>query len=359
MKMINFKLKIDNSIIKKYKKTKSGFLFSINGVDRNMRFISKNCLMVIGCEKCNCETKLKNLQQLISLNKPYLCRSCRSFGVNNGMYNKKHKPETILKLIKINSGENNHFYGKKHSDLSKYKQSQSKVGMYSGKNNPMYGKSVLDIWIKKYGIDDALKRFEKMVEKQKLMSSGEKNSMYGKSVLDIWVEKYGIEEANNLYDKWILNIKSSLNSLYQGENGNIIKEKISKSLKNRLVTDEHRKNLRISQLNYISKKLKLNGNKMVPHFNIYACGLFDKISELKNVNIQHALNGGEFYIKDLGYWVDGYDEKNNVVYEYYEHEHNKKIERDLIRENEIKLHLNCDFKIIKEGFEDEFLKNII
>jgi hypothetical protein len=63
--MINFKLKIDNSIIKKYKKTKSGFLFSINGVDRNMRFISKNCLMVIGCEKCNCETKLKNLQQLI------------------------------------------------------------------------------------------------------------------------------------------------------------------------------------------------------------------------------------------------------------------------------------------------------
>ena len=357
--MINFNLKIDNEILKDYKKTKSGFLFLINGIDRNMRFISKNCSIVIGCDKCNFETKLKNLQQLISLNKPYLCRTCRSSGVNNGMYNKKHKTETILKLIKLNSGENNHFYGKKHSELSKNKQSKSKIGMYIGEKNPMYGKSVLDVWVEKYGIDEAIKKFEIMVEKQKLATIGEKNPMYGKSVLDVWVEKYGIDEAIKLHKKWILNIKDSLKLFYQSGDGYIIKDKISKFMKNRLITDEHRKNLRISQLKYISKKLALNGNKMVPHFNIYACEVFDKISELKNINIQHALNGGEFYIQELGYWVDGYDEKNNVVYEYYEHEHNKKIKRDLIRENEIKSYLNCDFKIIKEGFENEFLKSII
>ena len=41
----------------------------------------------------------------------------------------------------------------------------------------------------------------------------------------------------------------------------------------------------------------------------------DKISEEKNVKIQHAMNGGEYYIKELGYWLDGYDIENNVVYE--------------------------------------------
>ena len=63
--------------------------------------------------------------------------------------------------------------------------------------------------------------------------------------------------------------------------------------------------------------------------------------------IQHAENGREFYIKELGYWVDGYDEINNTVYEWYEKHHfnadEKMREKDIKRINEIKEFLKCRF----------------
>lgn len=43
-----------------------------------------------------------------------------------------------------------------------------------------------------------------------------------------------------------------------------------------------------------------------------------------NFFIQHAENFGEFYIKELGYYVDGYDKENNIVYEWDEKWHYKK-----------------------------------
>jgi hypothetical protein len=70
------------------------------------------------------------------------------------------------------------------------------------------------------------------------------------------------------------------------------------------------------------------------------------------INIQHAENGGEFHIKELGYWVDGYDKENNTVYEWDEKSHyiNGELrEKDLIRQKEIKAFLNCKFIRIR-GF---------
>ena len=84
---------------------------------------------------------------------------------------------------------------------------------YSGSNNPMYGKSVYDVWVEKYGKEEADRRFE--IQKNKTKNTinsfskekkdainakkglkGNKNGMYGKSVYDVWVEKYGKEEAD-------------------------------------------------------------------------------------------------------------------------------------------------------------------
>jgi hypothetical protein len=48
---------------------------------------------------------------------------------------------------------------------------------------------------------------------------------------------------------------------------------------------------------------------------------FNKLMVEKGINIQHAENGGEFHIKELGYWVDGYDAKNNTVYEWDDPHH--------------------------------------
>lgn len=71
-----------------------------------------------------------------------------------------------------------------------------------------------------------------------------------------------------------------------------------------------------------------------------------------NCNIQHALNGGEYHIKELGYFVDGYDSKNNIVYEWDEETHFNYLglkERDINRQNEIINHLKCDFIRIRES----------
>ena len=79
-----------------------------------------------------------------------------------------------------------------------------------------------------------------------------------------------------------------------------------------------------------------------------------------NIYIQHAMNGGEYYIKELGYWLDGYDKLNNIVYEYDEAFHfdkyGKLLEKDIIRQNEIIDFLKCKFIRIK--YNDNILDKL-
>jgi len=62
------------------------------------------------------------------------------------------------------------------------------------------------------------------------------------------------------------------------------------------------------------------------------------------------MNGGEFYIKELGYWLDGYDKENNVVYEFDEkyHDNQKQKQKDMLRQQDIINHLKCKFIRIKD-----------
>mgnify|MGYP004442680893 CR=1 FL=1 len=53
-----------------------------------------------------------------------------------GDFNPMKVPEIATKVSKVNSGENNPFYGKQHSKEARKKMSKAK----SGKNHPMYGK---------------------------------------------------------------------------------------------------------------------------------------------------------------------------------------------------------------------------
>ena len=111
-----------------------------------------------------------------------------------------------------------------------------------------------------------------------------------------------------------------------------------------------RKCFNITQRINISNKI-LRGEWNIPNFNPKACQILNNISFDKGTQIQHAMNGGEYHIKELGYWVDGYDKENNIVYEYYEKAvHNKKLDiiRDIKREKEIRDFLKCEFIIIKE-----------
>jgi len=96
---------------------------------------------------------------------------------------------------------------------------------------------------------------------------------------------------------------------------------------------------------------KFDGYQTIPSFNRKACHLFDNIMKEQNIYIQHAMNGGEYYIKELGYWLDGYDKENNIVYEFDERQHftyGKLKQKDIDRQEEIENFLKCKFIRIKK-----------
>lgn len=100
---------------------------------------------------------------------------------------------------------------------------------------------------------------------------------------------------------------------------------------------------------YIEKIKRDYGiDQIIPAFNPSACKIIEKYGEQNGYKFQHALNGGEFYIENLGYWVDGYDKEQNTVIEYHERRHKYQTERDENRKKQIIDHLNCNFIIIWE-----------
>ena len=124
--------------------------------------------------------------------------------------------------------------------------------------------------------------------------------------------------------------------------------KISNFRKSFKYSDESRRKMRISAINRVIIKL----GKLVPSFNKTACDYFNALMVETKSNIQHALNEGEFYISELGYYVDGYDKINNIVYEWDERRHFNSDgtlkEKDINRQREITEYLKCKFIRIKD-----------
>lgn len=83
------------------------------------------------------------------------------------------------------------------------------------------------------------------------------------------------------------------------------------------------------------------------HFSKRGCDYIDKLNEINNWNLQHALNGGEYEID--GYFLDGYDKERNIAFEYDEKRHYKDVynnvlrEKDIERQNRIIECLECKF----------------
>ena len=111
-------------------------------------------------------------------------------------------------------------------------------------------------------------------------------------------------------------------------------------------TEKTKKIIRLKFHKRMQEKYGIDG--ACPMYNPSACNTIDIYGKENGYKFQHALNGGEFYIKELGYWVDGYDKQKNVVIEYYESHHKKQVKRDSIRIREIKNVLGCKIIILKE-----------
>ena len=105
--------------------------------------------------------------------------------------------------------------------------------------------------------------------------------------------------------------------------------------------------MRISAIEHIQNN-KLREVQITPSYNPRSIPIIEEYGKVNGYNFQHAMNGGEFRIPELGYWVDGYDNTKNVVIEYYEKRHRRSVDRDLTRMREIMNFLNCKFIIYDE-----------
>lgn len=116
------------------------------------------------------------------------------------------------------------------------------------------------------------------------------------------------------------------------------KAKIRLARSRQIITEEHKRKLRIAAIN---DRLTKQGHS--PNYNPTACQLIDEYGRQNGYTFQHAENGGELHLKELGYFVDGYDATKNVVIEVYERRWHTNKQRDRTRKEQIIQHLNCEF----------------
>lgn len=107
------------------------------------------------------------------------------------------------------------------------------------------------------------------------------------------------------------------------------------------LTEETKHKLRLYRANWVNE---FAGG---PQYNPIACKFFDELNIQNQWNLQHAENGGEFYVKQLGYFLDAYDKERNIAVEYDEPKHftvegNLK-EKDVKRQERITSLLKCKF----------------
>lgn len=148
------------------------------------------------CPKCKKELSYTNKSNRNVAEKANrLCRNCSRKEVCQRPESKRAKEILAQRYREEYKGEGNPFYGKTHTKETKERIQQNRDSSFSqtpeyrekmsqvtsGQNNPMHGKNIYDIWVDKYGEDEADKRMASLAKKRSKNMMGEKNPMYGKS----------------------------------------------------------------------------------------------------------------------------------------------------------------------------------
>lgn len=107
-------------------------------------------------------------------------------------------------------------------------------------------------------------------------------------------------------------------------------------------TNPSKETRRKRRLSMLARIEKLHG-RVYPNYNPEACKIIDEYGAKHGYNFQHAENGGEYFVEELGYFVDGYDKEKNAVVEVYEPWHSWREKRDSRRKEEIINQLKCEF----------------
>lgn len=114
--------------------------------------------------------------------------------------------------------------------------------------------------------------------------------------------------------------------------------------KGKHLSEEQKSKIRKSTIKYLES---LTNKEFKCRYNKNACKFIDELNKQNNWHLQHAENGGEIEVD--GYFLDGYDKKLNIAFEYDESAHYKDIinnilnDKDILRQNYIINKLHCEF----------------
>lgn len=112
-------------------------------------------------------------------------------------------------------------------------------------------------------------------------------------------------------------------------------------------TEETKLKMRLATLSYLES---LKG-QVVPRYNKNSIQLIEEYGKEHGYRFMHAENGGEFFVKELGYYLDAYDPIFNVALEVDEKQHfdsrGNLLKKDLVRQKQIEEKLGCTFIRIK------------
>lgn len=201
-----------------------------------------------------------------------------------------------------------------------------------------------------YTLKDNLKRANKVGSLCKSCSkAGENHPKYGKSITEEHKQKLIKAISVPCSDEK----KKKISDANKGRKmSKEFRENIANRLRGKKLPEEVKRKIRLTIIKQIEEK-KLNGGQMHPNYNPSSIPIIEqKANELGITDLQHAENGGEFFISDLGYWVDGYSKEKNIVIEFDEAHHfdsdGNLIEKDIKRQKEIEKYLGCEFIRISE-----------
>lgn len=220
------------------------------------------------------------------------------------------------------------------------KNSKNRLIKYTTEDFKRFSVRCKEYWMDKgYNEQDAIL---KVKEIQTTNSLDKLQSKYG--------ERMGLSIRREITEKW----QNTLKSKSRDEIDRINKTKSDwirgKTYKEYFGLEESNKISETRRRYYIERIIKLTGSYH-PNYNKDSIPIIEQYGKENGYNFQHAENGGEFHIRDLGYWVDAYDKEKNVVLEIDEEHHFKEdgtyIERDLIRQTQIINNLGCKFIRIK------------
>ena len=132
-------------------------------------------------------------------------------------------------------------------------------------------------------------------------------------------------------------------------NTDTVNKKICDAIKNESTATKQKR--RLSAINRLSRNIQ-DGKMLTPNYNLKSISILEEYAKKLGItDLQHAENGGEYYIKELGYWIDGYSKEKNIVLEFDEPAHYKNgilKEKDLRRQFEIENFLKCIFIRIRQ-----------